>query len=337
MFDLLDIIDVFRRTSVNIVDNLDITVKSMFFSLAVIDLTISMLFNKDDGLDIFMTLMKKVLLYGFFGWIILHYKKIVLGQVLTGFIQLGNVATGINSTDFLFDFSDLFKRVMSVATPTILTQGTVIGAIDWVGIESLPIGMMLLMIGNVLFIMMTVAEILITFIKFYMVAGFAFIFMPFGVFSKTKDIAMKGLHAIFAMGVEIMVLVAVVNLASDSMTASGYGGEKNFSAYILYFMSSIFFFFLIKKVPSIVSTLLSGTISSLGMTNTGSGVAMGMIMSGGRGVGTAVKNSYNAYKNASSVKNSDSGGTGGSGTTGAYKSGSGLTSGNSKPPNQLGG
>lgn len=338
MLDLVGILDIFRNTSINIIDNLGITVKSMFFSLAVIDLTISMLFNKDDGLDIFMTLMKKVLLYGFFGWIILHYEKIVLDQVLTGFIELGNVATGVKSKIFGFDIGELLKNVMLLVAPAMTAGGGAILTLDAFMIESVPNGMVFLIIGSLFFVAMTILEIMITFIKFYLVAGFAFVFMPFGVFSKTKDIAMKGLHGIFAMGVEIMVLVAVVNLTADSMMGGTLDPKTaTLSDFATYFVASIFFFFLIKKVPSIVSTLLSGTISSMGMTNAGAGVAMGMIVSGGRGVGTAVKNSYNAYKNASSVKNSDSGGTGGSGTTGAYKSGSGLTSGNSKPPNQLGG
>ena len=217
MLDLVAILDIFRNTSVNIIKNLDLTVKSMLVSLAIIDLTISMFFNKDDGLDVFMTLMKKILLYGFFGWIIFNFQKIVLEQLLTGFIELGNKATGINSTVFQFDIGKLLENVMLLVAPAMVANGGAILALDAFFIESIPTGMVFLMIGSVFFVAMTILEIMITFIKFYLVAGFAFVFMPFGVFSKTKDIAMKGLHGIFAMGVEIMVLVAVVNLTADSM------------------------------------------------------------------------------------------------------------------------
>ncbi|MEI6856239.1 type IV secretion system protein [Psychrilyobacter sp.] len=317
MLDLVAILDVFRNTSINIVKNLDLTVKSMLVSLAIIDLTMSMFFNKDDGLDIFMTLMKKILLYGFFGWIIFNYQEIVLDQTLTGFIELGNKATGIDSTIFGFNIGNFLENVMLIVAPAMVASGGTVLTLDALFIESIPIGMVFLMIGSVFFVVMTILEIMITFIKFYLVAGFAFIFMPFGVFSKTKDIAMKGLHAIFAMGVEIMVLVGVVNLVSDSMMGGTIDAKTaTLSDFVMYFVASIFFFFLIKRVPSIVSTLLSGTISSMGMTGGGAGIAMGMVASGGRDIGSAMKNSYNAYKNASNVKSS----SGTNSSTEAYKS-----------------
>lgn len=310
MFDLATILNVFRDTSINIVRNLGFTVKAMFYSFIMIDLVLSMLFNKDDGLEIFMTLIKKVLLYGFFGWMILHYQKIVMTQVLTGFIQLGNVASGMGrSKQVLFSIPDMLKKLEPILSGTIFATGGVIGAMDFALIESIPIGIVFTLLGIIFFAVMTILEIIITFIKFYLVAGFAFIFMPFGVFSKTRDIAMKGLHAIFAMGIEIMVLVTIVNLTFKSLPQFILTSDSiTFSSVMMYFVSTIFYFFLIKRVPSIVSTLLSGTISGLGMTSGGQGIAMGMMATGTSAMKTGVqsmKENYSAYKNATAPKQLD--------------------------------
>lgn len=310
MFDLAIILNVFRDTSINIVRNLGFTVKAMFYSFIMIDLVLSMLFNKDDGLEIFMTLIKKILLYGFFGWMILHYQKIVMTQILTGFIQLGNVASGMgHSKQVLFSITDMLKKLEPILSGTIFATGGVIAAIDFALVESIPIGIVFTLLGIVFFVVMTILEIVITFIKFYLVAGFAFIFMPFGVFSKTRDIAMKGLHGIFAMGIEIMVLVTIVNLTFRSIPQFGMDKDNlTMGGAMMYFVSSIFFFFLIKRVPSIVSTLLSGSISGLGMTSSGQGVAMGMMATGGSAMKSGIqsmKENYSAYKNATAPKQLD--------------------------------
>ncbi|MGL5593428.1 MAG: type IV secretion system protein, partial [Cetobacterium sp.] len=63
--------------STSIINNLTPTVKSMLYIFLMLDLTLSMLFNEDDGMGIFITLMKKILLYGFFIWIITRYGYII--------------------------------------------------------------------------------------------------------------------------------------------------------------------------------------------------------------------------------------------------------------------
>ncbi|MGL5903484.1 MAG: type IV secretion system protein, partial [Cetobacterium sp.] len=64
------VIDEFKNLNTSIINNLSPTIKSMLYIFLMLDLTLSMLFNEDDGLGIFITLMKKILLYGFFIWII---------------------------------------------------------------------------------------------------------------------------------------------------------------------------------------------------------------------------------------------------------------------------
>ena len=57
-----------------IIKNLEPTVIAMFGALVVIDISLSFLFDESDGVNIFMKLIKKVLYYSFFFYIIKEYR-----------------------------------------------------------------------------------------------------------------------------------------------------------------------------------------------------------------------------------------------------------------------
>lgn len=120
---------------------------------------------------------------------------------------------------------------------------------------------------------MLYSQIVITFVKFYLVAGYAFILIPFGVFEKTKDIAMKALNGLFSQAIEIFVLTVILNLASyfqdtkwSSVINLPLSSMKDIKANLLTkFAILIFLYLLINKAGAIASSLLSGAIASLGI------------------------------------------------------------------------
>lgn len=255
------------------ISNLKPTVMSLLSSFLIIDLTLSFLFDESEGLNIFIKLIKKVLYYGFFIWIIQEYGTIIFENLMGGAIQLGNVASGKGASveidvNLLEKFGVDAKDITGITTVGI---GAVI--LDLFGVEAMATVMLFAAIGYMLFFIMLYSQIVITFVKFYLVAGYAFILIPFGVFEKTKDIAMKALNGLFSQAIEIFVLTVILNLASyfqdtkwSSVINLPLSSMKDIKANLLTkFAILIFLYLLINKAGTIASSLMSGAIASLGI------------------------------------------------------------------------
>lgn len=301
------VIGEFKNLNTSIINNLSPTVKSMLYIFLMLDLTLSMLFNEDDGLGIFITLMKKILLYGFFIWIITKYSYIIK-TVLEGFVQLGNLASiGVASKYLETSPGVVFSLIMAKITPIFLTVSAGALAMDLALIESLPITLFLL--GSSLGIVagLIALEIVIIFIKFYLTTALSFVLMPFGVFSKTREVATKGLHSLLSQGIEIMVAVIIINFFNryiENFLILDSIDDKNPIGLINNLVIVIFFFMLITRIPIIVSTLLTGSISNLSLTDSGIRNASGNLNRGNIGkAGSEIKNMGEkisaAYKKAS--------------------------------------
>lgn len=267
------VITEFSNINANMIKNLSATSLNMIYYMIMIDITLTFLFVEEEGLNVLVKLMRKILVYGFFIYIINDFANIV-ETILDGFIQLGNLASiGSTSTDLLVTPGQFFKDLLGFISSIILLSSPTIGldALPMVSIESVPTVVLffafLLAIGA-LFIGI---EITVSFIKFFIVTATTIILMPFGAFQKTQDIAMKGLHALLAQGVELMFMVIILNFY-DKYKYSIFLPPKvdeNLELFtcIESFGIMLLFAFMITKVPAFVSTLLSGSISALGITN----------------------------------------------------------------------
>ena len=232
------------------IKNLNPTVMNLLSSFLIIDLTLSFLFDESEGLNIFIKLIKKVLYYGFFIWIIQEYGTLIFENLMGGAIQLGNVAAGKGSSTeinvellekFGIDASDIAGLMAAGAGSVIL---------DIFGVEAMATVMLLAAVGYLMFFVMLYVQILVTFVKFYLIAGYAYILIPFGVLNKTKDIALKALNGLFSQAIEIFVLIVILNLAVFIQETK---------------WSSIISLPMINKAGSIASSLLSGAIASIGI------------------------------------------------------------------------
>ncbi len=266
------ILQVAKQYGEAMIRNLRPTVTALLGSFLIIDLVLSFMFDESEDLNIFIKLIKKILYYGFFIWIIQDYSNLIFKTLMGGAIQLGNVAAGKGASTsinieliskFGIDMGDL-KAAFGVGL-----AGTLL---DILGVESVTTVMLMGAMGYIIFFIMLYVQILTIFVKFYLIGGFAFILMPFGVFTKTKDITLKALNGLFSNAIEIFVLVVILNLAANFMdgafseTVKSSVAEKALKeniwnkAAILAFM-----FLLINKAGALSSALLSGAIASIGI------------------------------------------------------------------------
>ncbi|MEG9320145.1 type IV secretion system protein [Fusobacterium varium] len=272
--DFTTIIKHFQDINGIMVRNLTDTCIHVIYYMILIDLTLTFLYVEEDGLNVFIKLMRKIFVYGFFIYMIKNFTQIV-DWVLHGFIQLGNLSTngGIPSTNLLVSPGEMFTDLMTFIFTLLGLGGATVAldAIPLVSIESVPTALLIFVFFLGLGALFIGIEITIIFIKFFIVTATSIILMPFGAFKKTQDIAVKGLHALFAQGIEIMFVTIILNFYKkykDSLfnfAVPPQGVEmlsmfQNLGVMIL-------FIFMVTKIPTFVAALLSGSISSLGITN----------------------------------------------------------------------
>ena len=111
-------------------------------------------------------------------------------------------------------------------------------------------------------------NVLLCFIEFYLTTALSIILLPFGVNSHTSFISQKALGAVVNFGVKLMIMIFLLGLMStmiskmDAITNDDYG--KLFEAVL----QACMYAFLIWKLPSLISGMLSGT-PSMGASATG--------------------------------------------------------------------
>lgn len=249
------------------INNLEPTVKYMFTSFCIIDLILSMLWDESDGLNIFMKYVKKIFYYCFFWYIITDYKTIVFKYLYTGFTQLGNLA-GKGSMDTTVNLDVLNQiGVTAVNLAGGFLSGVAFMVGDAMGVESIATLGLGAVVSYIVFFLMLYVQVFTTFIKFYFIAGFAFILMPFAGFAKTKDITSKALNGLFSQAVEIFVLVVMLNYLEYLKESQGLFDNMTDMKEALWTRWIVIFFmyFMITKAGTIASSMLSGAIATLGI------------------------------------------------------------------------
>ena len=104
-------------------------------------------------------------------------------------------------------------------------------------------------------------NVLLCFVEFYLTTALSIILLPFGVNSHTSFISQKALGAVVNFGVKLMIMIFLLGLMStmiskmDAITNEDYG--KLFEAVL----QACMYAFLIWKLPSLISGMLSGTPS----------------------------------------------------------------------------
>ena len=104
-------------------------------------------------------------------------------------------------------------------------------------------------------------NVLLCFVEFYLTTALSIILLPFGVNNHTSFISQKALGAVVNFGVKLMIMIFLLGLMStmiskmDAITNDDYG--KLFEAVL----QACMYAFLIWKLPSLISGMLSGTPS----------------------------------------------------------------------------
>lgn len=321
-------------------------VQTVLAILVVISITLTaVLWAIDETQNVLAPLVRKILLIGFFSWLVTNWHSLSL-TVVNGFAKLGLQASGGGSIgDFTKAPTKAVEAGLSVVVDLIKYIGDLaqqnggFGAlmhIDMIIVAAVAA------IGILLAFIILAIEIAVTIIEFYIVTLIAFVVVPFGVLSQTSFLAEKAIGYVISVGFKFMALAVIAGIGINIFETYTLSPQPTVAEEAGLLLSAIFLMMLSLKVPSIAGAIISGGPQ----LNTGSAL-MGAagVAAGAAGVGLAARSvggavaggmpsgggKVAAARAASGAINS--GGSGGGATTGGgAPSGSGPGSGGAGPP-----
>ena len=321
-------------------------VQTVLAILVVISITLTaVLWAIDETQNVLAPLVRKILLIGFFAWLVTNWHSLSL-TVVNGFAKLGLQASGGGSIgDFTKAPTKAVEAGLSVVVDLIKYIGDLaqqnggFGAlmhIDMIIVAAVAA------IGILLAFIILAIEIAVTIIEFYIVTLIAFVVVPFGVLSQTSFLAEKAIGYVISVGFKFMALAVIAGIGINIFETYTLSAQPTVAEEAGLLLSAIFLMMLSLKVPSIAGAIISGGPQ----LNTGSalmgaaGVAAGAAGVGlaARSVGGAVAGGMGsgggkvaAARAASGAINSG-GSSGGAPAGGGAPSGSGAGSGGPRSP-----
>ena len=256
----------FQNNANTIIERLQPTCLKVIFSLMIIDLTLDLLFDQSDE-NIFLVLIRKIMLYGLFITIINEYKTIINEYVLKGFIQLGNyLSLGKLGTTFEYSPTEVLSDFLVWATPIWSIGGLLVASLDKLGIESIPIGLCLLCLWSMgLYIMLT-CTVAMAFVRFFIISSCGLLIVPFGVFKETSSIGRGILQLFLKQGVKIMLIIMVINFMA---TSTEFKGDISFTSLTGCIINAMVWYAIIQEVPTLVEEIFGGHLGGAGARGRG--------------------------------------------------------------------
>lgn len=265
-------------------------VQGVLATLVVISITISaILWAIDETQNIMAALVRKILLIGFFAWLVTNWHSLTL-TVINGFAKLGLQASGGGSIgDFTRAPTKAVEAGLSVVIDLIkyigdlAQQNAGFGAlmhIDMIIVAAVAA------IGILLAFIILAIEIAVTIIEFYIVTLIAFVVVPFGVLSQTSFLAEKAIGYVVSVGFKFMALAVIAGVGINIFETYTLSPQPTVAEEAGLLLSAIFLMMLSLKVPAIAGAMISGGPQ----LNTG-GALMGAagVAAGAAGVGLAAR------------------------------------------------
>jgi type IV secretion system protein TrbL len=240
------------------VKNLKPVAISLFASLAVIDIVMSMIQNLGDP-DTLKKTCIKILKYGGVLWIINDFKKIVYDWGLMGFAKVAGIAIGNAGGDYSPE------KIMG--NPSLIWDkgmDLVDALFDSMSIWHLGMAFFKLFLGLIIavcFIIITV-QLFVTMLEFYVCAGISVIFIPFGVNQHTAFMAEKVKNALIGFGIKVMFLLFILSAAMTKCAESWrLNGDSSKKVILQVFGEVACITFLTMKIPQISAGFMGGAPS----------------------------------------------------------------------------
>ena len=306
-------------------------VQTVLGTLVVISIALTaILWAIDETQNVLASLVRKVLLVGFFAWLVGSWHTLSL-TVVNGFGQLGLRASGGGSVD---DFMNAPTTAVDAGMQIVVKLMAYIGELakqngGFGALQNIDVIIVAAVaaIGILLAFIVLAIEIAITIIEFHLVTLIAFVTVPFGVLSQTSFLAERAIGYVVSVGLKFMALAVILGIGINIFQQFTLSLEPTISEECGLLLSAVFLMMLALKIPSIAGALISGgpQLNAGGALMGAAGVAAGAagVALAGRAIGGAVAGGWAAGGEKVAAARAASGGLGSGGASPGGGGGSG--------------
>lgn len=242
----------------------------LFWTLGTISLVWTggtLVMKRADVGEFFAEFVRFILFFGFYLWLLRNGPDFA-DSIIRSMQQLGSKATGISSVtpsgivDVGFMIFQQHVKNSSVWSPV----DTVIGAI--------------LSLGILLLLATIAVNMLLVLVSSWCLMYLGIFFLGFGGSRWTSDMAINYYKTVLGVGVNLLVMVALVGIGNDLLTgfyAKMSKGTLNFEEMGVMLVFCLALLLLINRVPPLVSGIItgSGVGAAGGLGNFGAGAVVG--------------------------------------------------------------
>ncbi|WP_062098361.1 P-type conjugative transfer protein TrbL [Caulobacter sp. CCH5-E12] len=327
-------------------------VQTTFGALMVISLALAaLLWAIDENQNVPAALIRKMLLFGFFAWLISSWHDLTL-TIVKGFVALGLKAGGgrMSASDLMNAPSKIVVDGLSVAFELLKYIGRVASEGMGVGffthIDTILVTAIVI-VGVILAFILLGVEVVVTVIEFYVVTLISFVMVPFGILTQTAFLAERAIAYVPSVGVKMMALALVVSIGEQIFTSYTLSAEPTWQESCGMLVAAIVLLMLALKIPAVAAAQITGSpqlsagsaaASVVGIAATMGGAALaGRWLAGGtaQSAGAAMTAARQMRGGLPPAASSASGGKPGGGPSGGTPSGGsagGAASGPSASP-----
>src|ERR1700748_920299 len=256
-------------------------VAGVLATLVTISIVITaILWAIDETQNVLASLVRKVLLVGFFAWLVAQWHTLST-TVVNGFAALGLKAGGGGMTVSTFTTSPsqiVLAGLKGIQGLLQYVQKIAPGPIEFFAHIDVVAMALIAAIGILIAFVILAVEIVVTIIEFHIVTLVAFVTVPFGVLTQTAFMSERAIGYVVSVGVKLMALAIVVSLGTtifDNYTVSSDPGVGEDVGLLL---AAVLMVMLSLKIPAIAGALISGgpQLNAGGAVMGAAGVAAGV-------------------------------------------------------------
>ena len=304
-------------------------VSATLASLVVISIVVTaILWAIDENQNVLASLVRKVLLVGFFAFLVTQWPTLTK-TVVNGFAALGLKAGGgaMTLTDFTTSPSKVVLSGVEVVKALMLYVKQIApGPIEFFAHIDVVLMALIAAIGILIAFVILAIEIVVTIIEFHIVTLIAFVTVPFGVLTQTSFMSERAIGYVVSVGIKLMALAIVVSLGTTVFDSYTVSAAPDINEDVGLLLGAVVMVMLALKIPAIAGALISGgpqlnagsaVMGAAGIAAGVAGVGLAARMAGGAVAPGAQKVSAARSAAGAISGGGPSGAPGGSGAPGA--------------------
>ncbi|HTX51690.1 MAG TPA: P-type conjugative transfer protein TrbL [Caulobacteraceae bacterium] len=256
-------------------------VSGVLGTLVVISIAVTaVLWAIDENHNVMASLVRKVLLVGFFAWLVTQWHSLST-TVVNGFAALGLKAGGggMDVSTFTTSPSKIVMAGINVISGLLQYVLKIApGPIEFFNHIDVVLMAIVAAIGILIAFVILAVEIVVTIIEFHIVTLVAFVTVPFGVLSQTSFMSERAIGYVVSVGIKLMALAIVVSLGTTIFNTYTVSSEPGIGEDVGLLLAAVLMVMLSLKIPAIAGALISGgpQLSAGGAVMGAAGVAAGV-------------------------------------------------------------